>query len=71
MTKASDLADDLIGTARTVVVEEELDTQAEVEEFDALAFVCDGCGWWCSTDELNNLTAENLCDDCHVEEDEE
>lgn len=27
-------------------------------------FWCEGCGWCCSTEELNNETNEDLCDDC-------
>lgn len=32
---------------------------------DDLCFCCDGCGWWCSTEELNNEGPEDLCDDCN------
>jgi hypothetical protein len=66
VSKASDLADELVGTARMCVVEEELDTSDQVDEFDMLAFVCQGCGWWCSTDELNNIGPRDLCDECHA-----
>lgn len=34
---------------------------------DSLCFCCDGCGWWCSTEELHNETDQNLCDDCEEE----
>lgn len=33
--------------------------------FDQLAFLCEGCGWWCSTDELHNMDrVTEKCDDC-------
>lgn len=35
-----------------------------VERVEEQVFLCDGCGWWCSTDELNNETSDQLCDDC-------
>ena len=28
-------------------------------------FWCDGCGWCCSTEELNNDGPEDLCDTCN------
>ena len=66
MSRASDLADRLVGTADNVIVMEELgDDPESIEEFDGLAFLCDQCGWWCSTEELNNESSENLCDDCN------
>lgn len=65
MSRASDLADRLIGTCDNVIVEEELETADDIVEFDSLAFLCSACGWWCSTDELNNETSEDLCDDCN------
>lgn len=35
-------------------------------------FRCEGCGWWCATDELNNdgPMQRELCDDCSDEETE-
>lgn len=33
--------------------------------FDQLAFLCEGCGWWCNTDELHNMDGSTeKCDDC-------
>lgn len=64
MSKARDLADKLIGTCESAVIHEEMDTDAEIAEFDELAFLCEQCDWWCSTDELNNDGPINLCDDC-------
>lgn len=63
--KAQELAEQLIGTSGVLCVDpaEQLD-EGETEEFDRLAFSCDGCGWWCSTEELNNDTDDQLCDDC-------
>lgn len=31
---------------------------------DERVFCCDGCGWYCSADELNNDSDEQLCEDC-------
>lgn len=70
MSRASDIADEYIGTARNMIPEEELETKDDLVEFDELAFMCDQCGWWCSTEELNNGGMLNLCDDCHGEDDE-
>lgn len=39
------------------------------DELDNLVFCCDECGWYCSTEELNNETDQNLCDDCNDDED--
>jgi len=59
-----DVIRDLIGTASTLTEEQRDAIENDIDTFDQLLFVCDGCSWWCSTDELNNLTDENLCDDC-------
>lgn len=33
--------------------------------FDQLCFLCEVCGWWCSTDELHNMDGvTEKCDDC-------
>lgn len=64
-----ELADRLIGTAENCNVHEELGEDiAILSAFDALAFECDGCGWWCGTDELNNDDGRDLCDQCNEEE---
>lgn len=67
----TELAEELIGTAAICVVPEMLETVEDVEAFDQLAFECDGCGWWCSTDELHNTTDDNLCDECTEESGED
>lgn len=77
---AQTIADQVIGTANPPdvrVIEnvcEELALTAEEAKSmqfaaacDELYFCCDGCGWYCSTEELNNDTDENLCDDCNDE----
>ena len=34
----------------------------------SVVFCCDGCGWWCNNEELNNHTGnEELCDECLAE----
>lgn len=63
-----ELADDLIGTCQMCIPEEKLHGEGDLAAFDALAFECDQCGWWFSTDELHNEGERNLCDDCHEEE---
>lgn len=71
MPTPRELADDLIGTCSTFPIpEEELETLAELTEFESLAFCCQGCGWWCSTEELNNIGPRDLCDECHGESDD-
>jgi hypothetical protein len=77
---AQAIADRLIGTADTsevFVIEEMCETheltpeECRSTEFntarDELYFCCDQCGWYCDTEELNNETDENLCDDCNAE----
>jgi hypothetical protein len=60
---ARELADELIGTC-AIAFPAELLSEGELAKFDDLAFECEGCGWWCSTDELNNEHGEQLCDEC-------
>lgn len=31
---------------------------------DELVFLCEGCGWWCGCDELDDSNDEQLCGDC-------
>lgn len=65
MSPAQDLADRLIGTCDNCDPCEELgDDIVAIEEFDQLCFECSECGWWCSTDELNNEDGDNRCDEC-------
>jgi hypothetical protein len=63
-----ELADQVIGTCSGACKEaeqqiEELGVE-ETKEFCDLAFICDICGWWCSTDELHNIGDDQHCDDC-------
>lgn len=59
------LAEHLIGTCSNFPIPQEVfQSEADLMAFDALAFVCDCCGWWCSTDELNNETSRDFCDQC-------
>lgn len=32
---------------------------------------CAECGWWCSTDDLNDIDNELYCTECKPEEDED
>ncbi len=67
MSRAEQIADALIGTPQSllsVASYEEAENDGLMSELYTLAFECDRCGWWCSTDELNNETGEEFCDDC-------
>jgi hypothetical protein len=69
MSRAEEIAEQLIGTPQSlqsVATDEEVDNDGLMSELYTLAFECDRCGWWCSTDELNNETGEELCDDCQL-----
>jgi len=44
-----------------------IDSQDFLSAWDQLAFLCDGCGWYCSTDELNNDEGGEVCEDCSEE----
>ena len=40
-------------------------TQADLQEIDALMFICSDCGWWCDTDEMaENDEDEQICAEC-------
>jgi hypothetical protein len=72
---AEDMAYELIGGCLSMAIVAE---RCGVDLADALAesilnraFQCQGCGWWHSTEELNNLTERELCDACHLEENPE
>lgn len=67
MSRAQEIADSLIGTAQSVhdvATEDECENDAVMSELYTLAFECDRCGWWASTEELNNEDDEELCDEC-------
>lgn len=49
------------------MTQEEIDNRALEAALNDLMFECDSCGWWCSTDELNNdgeSIYDEACDDC-------
>lgn len=63
-----EIADELIGTClniTSVVTDEELDDVVLMSKLDELCFECEGCGWWCHEEELNEGT---LCNDCFNEQ---
>ena len=64
-----EIAHDLIGTCQSIgyALNEGEDASEIQDKLAELAFECDGCGWWCSVEELNNETSDELCDDCHRE----
>lgn len=63
------LAEGLIGSCRVPTDEEQglLDQFGFADEFDQYAFLCSDCGWWCSTDEANDIDsgADIICDQCY------
>lgn len=66
-----EIADDLIGCSGgsrpSIEAEiEELSLQ-DTQEFDMIAFLCEECGWWCSTDDLRNLDGHERCNECNPE----
>ena len=58
------VVNELVGTASIPTDEQRLIIERNLGTFDSEIFLCDQCGWWCSTDELNNLEGERHCDDC-------
>lgn len=68
------VADRLVGTCMESVESacEDLgfdDVDGILGELDDYIFECEGCGWWCDVEELNNTTDQNLCDECNDDED--
>ena len=66
------IADDLNGSAQTAADLAE-HYGVEPDEIEAAAAeceveLCDQCGWWCETSELNE---EQHCEDCQSDEDEQ
>lgn len=71
LTRAQEIADDLIGTAKSlddVLREDESqDDSVLMETVYELCFACDCCGWWASTDELHNEPGQEydeMCEQC-------
>lgn len=68
--RAQQVADDLIGTARSqhdFLSQQEIDDPTLQSKLNDLCFECDCCGWWASTDELNNDEGQQygeMCDEC-------
>lgn len=68
--RVQEIADDLIGTAKSlhdVATQEEIDTPGFEEKLYQLCFECGCCGWWSSTEELNNDPGQEydeMCDEC-------
>lgn len=66
-------ADALIGQCvegmEDVLSEAELDDKFLLEEFDMLAFLCEQCGWWHSTDNLRDESGKQLCTECSEDDD--
>lgn len=46
--------------------EEQLE-QSEIEHLHDSIFVCDGCGWWYSYDEMSDAAGEQICLECNEE----
>lgn len=66
------IIEDLVGTCLTSVSQEVMDlgldpdemTERDWDAIDSEIFECDICGWWCSTDELNDTDNGMICDNC-------
>ena len=71
MSRATDLAERLMGTCDDGGADLEALSVAELAELDDLVFRCEGCGWWCEAGEAceNPDGGGDLCGDCSVEED--
>jgi hypothetical protein len=56
---------DVDGMCEQLEVPDDLRDNARFLAFiDQKVFCCEQCGWFCSTDELNNDDGNELCDDC-------
>lgn len=74
---AQNAADTLIGQCMTSIEifmyesehPEWIDDPEFLAAWDDLAFVCDGCGWTCGSDEANDNGSGFECDDCASEHD--
>jgi hypothetical protein len=64
-SKARELAENLIGSCRNLDEEEQalFDVMEFCNAFDALAFICDVCEWWCGEDERHDGTTCHECAD--------
>lgn len=70
MSRASDLAERLMGTCDNLDMDEHEDFGAEEwAEFDSLVFCCSACGWWCEAGEMQD--DGESCSDCAPEGEEE
>jgi hypothetical protein len=49
---------------------DELDREV-LDEIDQSVFECSVCGWWCDTDELADDEDDNVCLECHPENEDE
>lgn len=45
-------------------LEEDDLTLADLQEIDALMFICVSCGWWCDVDEMAEVDGELTCVEC-------
>lgn len=71
--RVQEVANQLMGTCNSLSVYLD-DGDNELDFVDALlshVFLCDGCQWWCSVDELHNIDYDELCDDCNTEQQRE
>jgi len=57
------LSEELIGTCKSLhdLIDPDTMTQAEFEELDSLAMLCDECGWWEPAEEIDE---EGICIEC-------
>ena len=77
----TELIDDLMGTCKSMTgvlatfdLTEDDFIMSDHLAIDHEIFQCDGCGWWCGTEEMNDnpeLDGNQVCQDCKGEDDEE
>ncbi len=58
--RAQKIADDLLGTSEALP-DEVLEDQDLAEFLDDLIMLCDTCGWWVETSEMDD---DQNCEDC-------
>lgn len=73
MTRAEEVADKLLGSVADLLdyaTVEERDDAEFCAALDQLVMLCDGCGWWCETGEMDTAGAHAICEQCQDEQGE-
>lgn len=67
-TRAQEVADELIGSTRdlnSILTEDEQQDQDLLDDINELAVLCETCGWWVASEDVDE---DGNCDECHHEE---